>query len=76
MIGFPLTIYHSPLPHTYTLSFLHRHPERVVPSCHLCPDSFFLIRIHITPVSCQGVNVGVNRGASGGVNGRVKLVVV
>ena len=32
MIGFPLrAIYHSPLPHTYTLSFLYRHPESFRP---------------------------------------------
>ena len=27
IIGFPLIIYHSPLPHTYVLSSLHRPPE-------------------------------------------------
>ena len=42
MIGFPLTIYHSPLPHTYTeYAFIPAPAPRVVPSCHLCPDSFF-----------------------------------
>ena len=44
MIGFPLTIYHSPLPHTYTLSFLHRHPESYRPVTSA--PTFFLIRIH------------------------------
>ena len=40
VIGFPLIIYHSPLPHTYTLSFLHRHPESFRPVTS-APAHFF-----------------------------------
>ena len=39
IIGFPLIIYHSPLPHTY--AFIPAPAPRVAPSCHLCPDYFF-----------------------------------
>ena len=37
--------------HVYTLSysFIPAPAPRVVLSCHLCPDSFFLIRIHTLP---------------------------
>ena len=31
---------------TLTRSYYIHSTPRVVPSCHLCPDSFFLIRIH------------------------------
>ena len=40
MIGFPLIIYRSPLPHTYMLSFLHRHPESFRPVTS-APTHFF-----------------------------------
>ena len=49
MIGFPLIIYRSPLPHTYTLSFLHRHPESFRPVTS-APTHYYNPYSHLEPV--------------------------
>ena len=49
IIGSSLIIYHSPLPHTYTLSFLHRHPESYRPVTS-APTHYFNQYSHQVPL--------------------------